>query len=137
MARLFSMWRIESNLDHAGATYDRRAALYDRLVRSPTYNRVAWNTRPVDYTAFATRAFASGSGPLLEVAAGTAAAPTTPTLRVRAELLADGGLTLWSDFMTDLRVEHLGMPAVPRSGPSVTERLASAYAAAVAAEADQ
>jgi len=56
------------------APYDRRAATYDRLVRSKTYNRVAWSTGPRDYAAFAATAFASDAGPLLEVAAGSAAA---------------------------------------------------------------
>ncbi|MFC9761839.1 winged helix-turn-helix transcriptional regulator [Rhodococcus jostii] len=61
--------------------------------------------------------------------------PTTPTLRVRAELLADGGPAMWEDFMTELRAEHLGMHVPSRSGPTATERLASAYAA-LAADAD-
>ncbi|MGI8576512.1 MAG: hypothetical protein ACR2KG_01040, partial [Nocardioidaceae bacterium] len=46
---------------------------------------------------------------------------TTPTLRVRAELLADGGPALWEDFMAELRTEHLGVPprrAVIRARPS-------------------
>lgn len=68
------MWRIESELDWAGHPYDRRAALYDRLVQSPIYNRIAWSSSPGDYCRFAATAFASASGPLLEVAAGTAAA---------------------------------------------------------------
>lgn len=62
--------------------------------------------------------------------------PTTPTLRVRAELLADGGPAMWEDFMTELRAEHLGMHVPSRSGPTATERLASAHAAALAADAD-
>ncbi|MDP9069903.1 MAG: methyltransferase domain-containing protein [Actinomycetota bacterium] len=68
------MWRIESQLGDAGAHYDRRAAAYDRLIRSTLYNRIAWSTSPADYADFAAQAFASGSGPLLEVAAGSAAA---------------------------------------------------------------
>lgn len=70
----FSMWRIEGELDQPGTPYDRRAAVYDRLVRSPLYNRVAWSTSPDDYADFAAGAIASSSGPLLEVAAGSAAA---------------------------------------------------------------
>lgn len=73
-ATLFSMWRVESLLDDAGAPYDRRAALYDRLVRSRIYNQLAWGTTPDDYTHFAASAFASSTGPLLEAAAGSAAA---------------------------------------------------------------
>jgi SAM-dependent methyltransferase len=68
------MWRIESQLDDAGAAYDHRAAVYDRLVRSRAYNRIAWSTAPDDYAEFAAAAIASADGPLLEVAAGSAAA---------------------------------------------------------------
>jgi DNA-binding HxlR family transcriptional regulator len=60
--------------------------------------------------------------------------PTTPALRVRAELLADGGPELWQDFMDELRTEHLGAPAPPADRPRASERLAAAYAEAVAAE---
>ena len=68
------MWRIESHVGGAGAPYDRRAALYDHLVRSRLYNRLAWSTSPDDYTEFAAGALDSATGPLLEVGAGTAAA---------------------------------------------------------------
>ena len=78
----FSMWRIESELQEAGAPYDRRAALYDRLVRSPLYNRLAWSTSPQDYADFAAQAIGSSDGPILEAAAGSAAA--TAALHVRS-----------------------------------------------------
>ncbi len=68
------MWRIEGQLRDPGAPYDRRAAVYDRLVRSRTYNRLAWSTSPDDYAKFAAQAIASADGPLLEAAAGSAAA---------------------------------------------------------------
>ena len=68
------MWRIETYTDGAGAPYDRRAAVFDRLVRSETYNRLAWSSSPARYEAFAVAAAREGSGPLLEVAAGSAAA---------------------------------------------------------------
>jgi DNA-binding HxlR family transcriptional regulator len=58
---------------------------------------------------------------------------TTPTLRVRAELLSEGGPALWEDFMDELRTEHLGAPPTGVA-PSATERLAAAYAEAVARE---
>jgi hypothetical protein len=57
--------------------------------------------------------------------------PTTRRPRVRAELLAAGGPELWREFMAELRTIHLGEPAPEREGPSVTERLAEAYAAAL------
>jgi DNA-binding HxlR family transcriptional regulator len=57
--------------------------------------------------------------------------PTTKRLRVRAELLADGGPELWRAFMAELRTIHLGEPAPERDGPSITDRLAEAYAAAL------
>ena len=56
--------------------------------------------------------------------------PTTKRLRVRAELLADGGPELWREFMAELRTVHLGEPAPERDGPSVMERLAEACATA-------
>lgn len=68
------MWRIETEIDGTGAPYDRRAAVYDRLVRSRLYNRVAWGCAPGDYEAFAAEALASADGPVLEAAAGSAAA---------------------------------------------------------------
>lgn len=68
------MWRIDSALDEAGAPYDRKAAGYDRLVRSRTYNRLLWKTSPDDYEAFAAAAIAEDDGPLLDVGAGSAAA---------------------------------------------------------------
>lgn len=68
------MWRIEGELQGSGAPYDRRAAVYDRLVRSPIYNRLAWSASPADYATFAAAAIASADGPLLEAAAGSAAA---------------------------------------------------------------
>jgi DNA-binding HxlR family transcriptional regulator len=54
----------------------------------------------------------------------------TERLRVRAALLAEGGPQLWTEFMNELRVRHLGAPTAERSGPSVVERLAAAYTAA-------
>lgn len=49
------------------------------------YNQLAWSCRPADYAAFAAAAFASGGGPLLEAAAGSAAA--TATLHARSRRL--------------------------------------------------
>lgn len=60
--------------------------------------------------------------------------PTTPALKVGAELLLDGGPELWDDFMAELRERHLGIPRPADSGPPASERMAAAYAEAVAAE---
>lgn len=65
---------IEGHCPDGGAAYDGRAAIYDRLVGSRAYNRIAWGTSPRDYEAFVQRAVASAPGPLLDVAAGTAVA---------------------------------------------------------------
>jgi SAM-dependent methyltransferase len=54
------------------ASYDRSAALYDRLIPSRVYNRLAWSTEPADYVAFAREAVADGDGPLLDAAGGSA-----------------------------------------------------------------
>lgn len=98
---------IEGSLPDAGSAYDGHAALYDRLIASRLYNRLAWSADPADYEAFASHAVASASGSLLEVAAGTAIAsapayrasdrPVVLTDRSRdmltraAQRLADGG----------------------------------------------
>ncbi|MDQ3772458.1 MAG: helix-turn-helix transcriptional regulator [Actinomycetota bacterium] len=58
--------------------------------------------------------------------------PTTLRLRVRAELLEAGGTTLWDELMDELRAIHLGTPPPERNGATATERLAAAYAEAVA-----
>jgi hypothetical protein len=57
--------------------------------------------------------------------------PTRRRLRLRAVLLAAGGPELWREFTAELRTIHLGEPAPERDGPSVMERLAEAYAAAL------
>ncbi len=43
-------------------------------MRSRLYNRAAWSASPAHYTRFAAAAFAASDGPLLEAAAGSAAA---------------------------------------------------------------
>jgi SAM-dependent methyltransferase len=65
---------IEGDLPYAGSPYDGHAELYDRLIASRLYNHLAWAADPADYEDFARTAVASASGPLLEVAAGTAIA---------------------------------------------------------------
>lgn len=55
--------------------------------------------------------------------------PTTEALRVRAELLEQGGPDLWDDYMDELRETHLGQPNPNAPPQSVTDRLAQAYAA--------
>ena len=56
--------------------------------------------------------------------------PTARPLRVRAEMLEQGGPALWQDFMDELRREHLGLES-PAPSPTVRERLSAAYLAAV------
>ncbi len=55
--------------------------------------------------------------------------PTSRQLRVRAELLEQGGPALWHEFMDELRHAHLGSAEAPQS-PGVRERLHTAYLAA-------
>ena len=54
---------------------------------------------------------------------------TSSALRVRAELLEQGGPALWQEFMDELRREHLGSK-LPARSPSVRERLNETYLAA-------
>ena len=56
--------------------------------------------------------------------------PTSRALRVRAELLEQGGPALWQEFMDELRRSHLGSESPARS-PSVRERLNAAFLAAI------
>ncbi|WP_196260865.1 winged helix-turn-helix transcriptional regulator [Pelagibacterium limicola] len=64
--------------------------------------------------------------PLLAVmgAWGRRHTPATHTLSVRAELLEQGGPSLWSEFMDELRNLHLGHPS---KGPSVLAQLQAAF----------
>lgn len=55
---------------------------------------------------------------------------TTEALRVRAQILHDGGPDLWVDFMDELRQRHLGSSAPSTGRPSVSEQLDAAYARA-------
>jgi hypothetical protein len=60
-----------------------------------------------------------------------------PTLRAPCALVAYWPSrlpALWKDFMAELRAEHLGGAPPPSDGPTASERLAAAYAEAVAAE---
>jgi DNA-binding HxlR family transcriptional regulator len=59
--------------------------------------------------------------------------PTSPELRVRAELLEQGGPELWEEFMDELRRSHLGS-AIPARSPSVRERMQAAYRAATSSD---
>lgn len=52
--------------------------------------------------------------------------PTTETLRVRAQLLYEGGRPMWEEFMAELRTRHLDAPSSKTDGPSVSERLQQA-----------
>jgi DNA-binding HxlR family transcriptional regulator len=58
--------------------------------------------------------------------------PTSEPLRVRAQVLYEGGRPLWEDFMNELRERHLGIPAPETGRPSVHEQLETAYAKAAA-----
>ncbi|MEV7225590.1 hypothetical protein AB0M79_01020 [Polymorphospora sp. NPDC051019] len=57
--------------------------------------------------------------------------PVSPELAVRARLLADGGPSLWDDFMDELRELHLGIPR-PAGVEPVFGRLTAAYQAELA-----
>lgn len=52
--------------------------------------------------------------------------PVSKELSIRAQLLEEGGPKMWRDFMEELRVIHLGMPA-KRGKPSVFATLQKAY----------
>jgi DNA-binding HxlR family transcriptional regulator len=53
--------------------------------------------------------------------------PVSEELGIRAKLLSEGGPKMWTEFMDELRENHLGAKRRRRSGPSVGERLQKAY----------
>lgn len=60
--------------------------------------------------------------------------PTTERLRVRAELMAEGGPEFWDAFMDELRESHLGVPYPNRPGKRPSEQLRDVYAAVCSVE---
>ena len=55
-----------------GAPYDRKAAVYDRVIGSRLYNRLLWGVERAEYREFAAEAVASGEGPFLDAGCGSA-----------------------------------------------------------------
>lgn len=59
--------------------------------------------------------------------------PVSEELSIRAQVLEEGGPALWRDFAEELRELHLGKASgKKRRGPSVMERLKTAYEEVVA-----
>lgn len=56
----------------APGSYNGRARLYDAIVGNMLYNRLLWGARTDSYRAFARRALADVSGPLLDAGSGSA-----------------------------------------------------------------
>jgi DNA-binding HxlR family transcriptional regulator len=48
-------------------------------------------------------------------------------LGIRAKLLSEGGPKMWAEFMDELRELHLGIKRRHKTGPSVGQRLQTAY----------
>jgi DNA-binding HxlR family transcriptional regulator len=63
---------------------------------------------------------------------GLANRPGTRELRVRAEILRDGGPELLEQLMEELREAHLGIPLPDPDRPRAADRLARAYHEAMA-----
>ena len=59
--------------------------------------------------------------------------PVTEELSIRAEVLEKGGPAMWSRFMDELRVLHLGAP--PTGEPSAMGELQAAYEEVLARQA--
>ncbi|MGP3971508.1 winged helix-turn-helix transcriptional regulator [Streptomyces sp. 6N223] len=58
--------------------------------------------------------------------------PTTPDRRAGAEWLLAAGPRFWDDFMAELRERHLGIPRPESAEPPPSQRMAAAYAHALA-----
>ena len=66
--------------------------------------------------------------------------PVSEELSIRAQLLEEGGPTMWDEFMSELRETHLGARASPdskSSGVPVAARLQAAYEEVVAKRRSQ
>lgn len=57
--------------EEEGATYDARAAAYDRIVGSALYNRLLWGFSVDRFDAFVQEALSSGDGPFLDAGCGS------------------------------------------------------------------
>ena len=53
-----------------GAPYDTKAKVYEFLVSTGIYNKIAWGTQPDDYTDFAMRAINESKGPIIDIGCG-------------------------------------------------------------------
>src|SRR3981189_3888241 len=53
--------------------------------------------------------------------------PVSEELGIRAKLLSEGGPKMWTEFMDASRASHVGVKRRRKSGPSVGERLQTAY----------
>lgn len=95
--------------------YARCAKAYDAMIGSKVYNKVFWGTDPRQYSIFAAQAIASGKGPLMEVAVGTAQA--TATLHV-----ASARTTTLVD-MSGPMLKLAGESIATAAGGSVPERI--------------
>jgi ubiquinone/menaquinone biosynthesis C-methylase UbiE len=78
-----------------GQLYDGRAKIYDALIGSELYNRIAWGTSPAAYSAFAQEAVRYGTGPLLDAGCGS----LVSTASVHAQ---SGRLTVLVDLSIDM-----------------------------------
>lgn len=58
--------------EDAGAPYDRKAAIYDRIIGGRRYNRVVWGTDVADYPRVAAEALAASTGAFLDAGCGSA-----------------------------------------------------------------
>lgn len=97
-----------------GTTYDRRAALYDRLVGNKHYNRLLWGASTASYAAFAGAAVADDArGPLLDVGCGSAVFTAAAYRNARRPLvLVDRSLGMLARAAHRLRAhppEHLSL----------------------------
>src|SRR5258707_2960812 len=61
--------------------------------------------------------------------------PVSEELGIRAKLLSEGGPKMWAEFMDELREMHLGVKRRRKAGPSVGERLQTAYEKVMAKKA--
>jgi SAM-dependent methyltransferase len=99
--------------DDEGATYDSRAAAYDRIVSSTLYCRVAWGISPSANTDFVAGGLTSGNeGWVVDIAAGSCASSAIAYQRTsRPLVILDRSLGMLRRGMARLRELHGTVPS--------------------------
>ncbi len=98
--------------DAVSAPYDSRAALYDRMVSSDLYLRLAWGARRGTILSFMQAAFGAADGVIVDLTAGSAVDAAQLYCRTRRPVLVvDLSLTMLRKGMSRVQAVLGGLPS--------------------------